>query len=174
MMEMMMAATALLSTIGATAEIARAAWEPFWPQWKRRSGHPNADDPCASKHACIPSAFALSDILNRLFPEFRWRVVGGRPTKQTPLGGYLDAEGVPHGHFWVVGRRGKNQVWADVTGDQFGGPPVLIMLDGATRFQANATRLTINDFRSCVRDTVATMVELFDRSSGDTSQASLT
>lgn len=129
---------ALVAIVRAIAETARVAWEPIWPVWKRVNRYPGPSE-TASADCCIPSSFALRDALRRTVPELRWQVVGGRPTKRTPAGGFLDANGVPHPHLWVEGRRRRGCIVADITADQFGGDAVLISENGSACHTPNAT-----------------------------------
>lgn len=48
-------------------------------------------------------------------------------------GGYFDAHGRGHGHYWVEASSANGRWVIDVTADQFGGPPVVIMSLAAAR-----------------------------------------
>ncbi len=155
----------LLDIVTVVALTARKAWEPVWPIWKSLSGHPSPDG-LPSVDACIPTSFALGDILNRVVSEYSWRAVGGRPTKRTPAGGFSASEGSAHGHFWVEGKRCGDLVVVDITADQFDGEPVIVHEGPSPRHSANATRNLIRAYRENEQETVSLFIEIFDAALG--------
>jgi len=140
--------------------MAREAWEPIWPIWRRLSGCPEGSAP--SHEACVITSLALEAALNSLVPERRWRVAGGRPTARTPWGGYRPTRGPSRPHLWVEGRaRGREPLIVDITADQFGGPPVAVTTE-APAYRANATRSLLDRYRSRERDTVELLLDALD------------
>lgn len=128
----------LINIAAAVAEIARKTWEASWPVWKQLAGHPNPTGP-AAHDVCVPTSFALRNALRRTIPEIHWKVVGGRPTKHTPAGGFVDNNGVPHPHLWVEGKQNGSRIIVDVTADQFGAKPVIVTNKHFSQHTSNAT-----------------------------------
>lgn len=151
----------ILDIITYTGHVARAAWEPIWPLWKLESGHPGPFFPL-SADTCIPTSLALRAVLDVMVPEYRWTVTGGRPTKRTPLGGYLNpVTGRSEAHLWVVGLRGDSELVVDITADQFGGEPVIVGV--GERYRPNLTRGLLAQYALNERSTVARLYAAFDR-----------
>lgn len=139
------------------ASLAREAWEPIWPVWRRLVGCP--EGPAPSFEACVPSAFALEVALRQIVPELRWKAVGGRPTSRTPTAGCRAPAGTWHPHLWVEGRRrGAPRVAVDVTADQFGCPPVVVA-HNAIGYRANATGSILARYRQSEHATVSLLLE---------------
>ena len=135
----------LLDIAREVAAMARAALPPMWIEWKRLNGfHPVEP---ASYGVCVPTSFALRNALRRAVPEVRWDVVGGRPTKRTPRGGFLSRDGKANPHVWVVGRGSEGVAVIDITADQFGCEPVVAMLSGRS-YKANATRRLLQRYEA--------------------------
>lgn len=79
---------------------------------------------------CLYAAFLLSESLVHFAPGCRTQVRGGAGGMD---GGCRDKDGLLHGHYWVEVQLPDGQVGiADITGDQFGYPPVVWLL-GAGR-----------------------------------------
>ncbi len=146
----------LFHIVTAVARTARMAWEPMWLEWKRVNRYPGPIEP-ASRDVCVPTSFALRDALRRTVPEIWWKVAGGRPTKRTPRGGFMDSQGTPHPHLWVVGRCVEGPVVVDISADQFGAEPVLVEVGPLTRHTANATTRPLRYYEAHE----ATTVEMF-------------
>jgi hypothetical protein len=125
----------------------------MWPAWKLFSMHPAPLDGPPSTDACIPTSVALREMLGRCVPSWNWHVVGGRPTKRTPRGGLWLPDGRGGPHVWVEGRRAGRRITVDITGDQFGGPEVLVEDGLPDAYRANATRALIAHYEHNERET---------------------
>lgn len=136
----------IINQVTDLATAARECWEELWPSWKRISGHPHPKG-LPSEDACIPSSFALCRVLQVHTEAWDWKVVGGRPTKRTPRGGFL-ARGKGGPHLWVQGRRGREVITADITSDQFGGLPVLVCAGIPPTHTANHTSKLLQRFKA--------------------------
>ena len=143
----------LLDIIEATAALARTAWEPVWPIWKRLNRYPGPEAP-GSRDSCIPTSFALRIALARTVPEVRWRVVGGRPTKRNPASGVVDAKGTIRPHLWVEGRHGRTRIVVDITADQFGLKPVVVATGVTASHTASATARLLRFYEAHESDTI--------------------
>ena len=97
------------------AAVCRSLWEPLWPEWRRRTGYPYRVA-APSEAACIPSAFALHDLLTERVPAPLWVVRGGM---------FISDEGERLPHVWVETTWRRRRLIVDVTADQFGLPPIL-------------------------------------------------
>jgi hypothetical protein len=84
--------------------------------------------------ACLHAAVLLASILTK-FAGASTLVCGGSP----PIdGGLLDTKGVCRGHYWVEGVCTSGEAFiADITADQFGYEPVVVLLlsEGRLRYQ---------------------------------------
>lgn len=175
----------LLDIAQTFATEARRCWEPLWPGWKRWGGHPEPDRLPASYDTCIISSLALRAVLARGIPEFRWVVVGGRPTRKFPTGGFCDARGIAHPHMWVRGysnfeamERGRKRalpmgtrIIADITADQFGAEPVKV-IEGVTRFYTeNYTESFVKHAGGTEAPHIALWLAAFDAAMKDASNA---
>lgn len=150
----------LLGEIENIARICRSIWLPVWPYWKLINGHSADGNELPSHGACIPTSFALAGVLSATVPELRWRVVGGRPTKRTPAGGYTGDDGTGWPHLWVEGRKRGNLVVVDITCDQFGGPDVHVCRGPSPRHKPNSTRQLLDKYEEYERQTAADWMEL--------------
>lgn len=152
----------LLDIVSYAAETARSSWEGPWMLWKAIAGYPDLDAPPATD-ACIPTAFALRDVLWKMIPEYSWKAVGGRPTKRTPAGGFRDRTGVSHPHLWVEGRRTGDLVIVDITADQFGAPPIIVHEGLSPIHTANNTPRLLKRFAEHEAPTIEFLVTIFDQ-----------
>lgn len=123
----------------------RAALETVWPAWRTIDGGlpPLSPGQALSDKCCIHAAFILSHELSRVNPERVWRTVGGwadrEPAVESRQGGYhTDTQGWVQ-HLWVLGqdRRHGGTVIADITADQFGGPPEFLHAGAHPRYRMN-------------------------------------
>ena len=75
--------------------------------------------------SCLYASVFLSQAINR-YTSLAAKVRGGDGEGD---GGYVDAQGVSHGHYWVEARgESVEQAWVlDVTADQFGAEPVVML-----------------------------------------------
>lgn len=152
-----------LSAVRDVAAICREIWEPVWPLWKLTGGHPEPLRDPPSHDCCVPTSFALEGVLAATAPQLRWRAVGGRPTRRTPAGGYTDGAGVAHPHLWVEGRARGILIGVDITGDQFGGPPVLAREGQSPLHVANSTADFLDRLRDNERRTFPDWMDLVAR-----------
>lgn len=60
-------------------------------------------------------------------------------------GGYQDAQGAWHGHYWVEAETAAGTLVLDVTADQFGGPPVTILLRSEAVHYVPGNQATTDD-----------------------------
>lgn len=146
----------------ATVRMVRKALEPVWPAWKAIGGYDCESDGVPSRDCCVATSFALRDALRRTTPEVHWKVTGGRPTRRTPKGGYLDKHGVPHAHLWVEGRIGSDRIIADITADQFGGAPIICEVGHAKGYTANATKGLLRYYEAHQSDSIKFFLEVID------------
>ena len=152
--------------IRAAASQARSLLELFWPMWRESGGIPApAPGETVSDRCCIHGAMALRDVLARRVPELRWSLAGGVPTDRRPLGGYMP-EGASEGvqHCWVHGAShdlpGEPLVLADVTGDQFGEPAVLVCALPRPGYLGNAAPGLLREFERHEAEIVALFDEM--------------
>src|ERR1700712_1490740 len=104
-----------ITSITDVATLARSCWIEIWPGWKRFIGHPDPDGAIASLDTCIPTSFALREVLERCVGDWRWHVLGGRSTSRTPKGGLWFPDGCGGPHLWVEGRKTRRRVTVDIT-----------------------------------------------------------
>lgn len=100
---------------------------------------------------CMYAALLLQSAIEQFTP-FAACVCGGDGKGD---GGYVDAAGVHHGHYWVEATNETTRWVVDITGDQFGEPPVLVMEKRLARARyRRGTQAVIDEH---VRDTRAEM-----------------
>lgn len=94
---------------------------------KSSLGHRNTAGSCAF------AAFLLNESIKRWIPQMRSCVRGGDGEAD---GGFLDAAGKGHGHYWVEVDDGQERWVADITADQFGEAPICLLrlADAANRY----------------------------------------
>lgn len=77
-----------------------------------------------TSNSCVYAAVLLCALLNR-FSGGSALVRGGGPVEDC---GLKDSGGKLHGHYWVEGRTGNGEQYvADITADQFGYEPVIVL-----------------------------------------------
>ena len=144
------------------ATLCRTVLEIVWPlmhdaygdAFPALAGSPSHD-------CCVHSAFLLSSMLEDEVPGMRWSVVGGAPSGRNRIGGFSadGLEGRPH--TWVVGALarlpGAPVLLADVTADQFGGPPVLVGMLPIPGYFANTPPRMMRSIEENERETVMMM-----------------
>ncbi len=80
--------------------------------------------------SCLYSALVLAEGLSRWIPGANPRIHGGDGKQD---GGYFDEQGRGYGHYWVELEH-AGQFWvADLTADQFGGEPIVLMAAAEAR-----------------------------------------
>lgn len=106
---------------------ARAFLEPVWRSWYQSDGKPMSD--CPSRGTCGRSSLFLQRALVHAGIPAVWR--SGSPHGGRQIGCF---DGVNwHGHAWV-----ETDGWiVDITADQFGGPPVLVVQHPDARYRAD-------------------------------------
>lgn len=73
--------------------------------------------------SCFYASLLLLNTIQR-FCDAQARMRGGDGLLD---GGYVDALGRSHGHYWIEARNADGQAWVvDITSDQFGGPDLLV------------------------------------------------
>ena len=89
----------------------------------------------STQGACFYARLLLQPAIEN-FTSFTATIRGGSPDESA---GYQTADGVLHGHYWVQadprallqGESSETQAWVvDITADQLGAPPVLVMPPG--------------------------------------------
>jgi hypothetical protein len=85
---------------------------------KRSIGHRETRDTCAF------AAYLLDTSIKRWLPELRSRIRGGDGAND---GGFFDATGRGHGHYWVEIDDGSETWIACLTSDQFGEEPIVLL-----------------------------------------------
>jgi hypothetical protein len=76
-----------------------------------------------STNTCMYASVLLSELLHK-FGQCRATICGGDGERD---GGYFDALGRGHGHYWVEAVLGDGRTYVcDITADQFGGPEVVV------------------------------------------------
>ena len=73
---------------------------------------------------CAFGAYLVDSAIKRWLPSMRCCVRGGDGAAD---GGFFDASGRGHGHYWVEVEDGTETWVADITADQFGGEPVVLL-----------------------------------------------
>jgi hypothetical protein len=142
------------------AELRRHLEEVVWPRWQRvvlnepttPPGMPRSFGMCR-----ISTAFAAA-VLAEDDPEGGWEADGGHPTVlygqqmagqfksafKDVDGGMWDRERESwDGHYWLRGRRGDENLIADLTADQFGWKPVEIVPVADERYRASYRKSTV-------------------------------
>lgn len=107
-------------------------------RWSERAAEMQLVPRILSEGMCgFSSAFLLEVLPGETGEE--WRVVGGIPVSEagTPLdsGGIMDAEGKWQAHYWLV--NDAQGLIVDLTSDQFGFDPVVVVDDKDPRYSAN-------------------------------------
>ncbi|WP_126223560.1 hypothetical protein [Burkholderia ambifaria] len=100
----------------------------------------------STRGSCLLAAILLRRFVENWESGFDTRIRGGDGVRD---GGYVDADGVAHGHYWVEAcmpaRRSRPaQYWvADITADQFGAPPaqVLTLPDAERHYRPGSQHL---------------------------------
>jgi hypothetical protein len=77
-----------------------------------------------TKDSCAFAAYLLDFSVKRWLPQMRSCVRGGDGAAD---GGYFDQAGLGYAHYWVELDDGNDQWVADITADQFGGTPIVLM-----------------------------------------------
>jgi hypothetical protein len=85
---------------------------------KSSLGHRNTTGSCAF------AAFLLNESIKKWIPQMRSCVRGGDGAAD---GGFFDATGKGHGHYWVEVDDGAERWVADITADQFGEEPICLL-----------------------------------------------
>ncbi|KVP17234.1 hypothetical protein WJ84_03005 [Burkholderia ubonensis] len=74
--------------------------------------------------SCAFAAYLLDFSVQRWLPQMRSCVRGGDGKAD---GGFFDATGNGHGHYWVEIDDGRERWVADITADQFGEAPICLL-----------------------------------------------
>ena len=74
--------------------------------------------------SCLYGSYLLSKMLEQFLPGCSAAIRGGDGCGD---GGYLDVQGVWHGHYWVEATTLEGCFVVDVTADQFGAAPVVVL-----------------------------------------------
>lgn len=98
-------------------EIASEVRSLFMEVLKTSLQKDDSDGSCA--YACI-----LAKQLFDQFSDFKSVFRGGNGKDD---GGYIDSQGVKHGHYWLEVDTGTGQFIVDITADQFGAKPIVVL-----------------------------------------------
>lgn len=94
----------------------------------------------SAKGSCLFAAVLLAEAVRKFGACERVTIRGGDGAGD---GGYQDAAGQRHGHYWVEAQTGEETVVLDVTADQFGGLPITVLpLSVAKAYQAGSQKTT--------------------------------
>jgi hypothetical protein len=118
--------------------VLRKALERFWAEWALEKGRPAA---ATGATMCRFTALFLEKMLGRPF-----EVMGGAPLFEGDAAGYFDGAQW-HGHYWVT----DGERIVDLTADQFGAEPVVLVRDPDVRYEANYTEEELEDALQHVR-----------------------
>jgi hypothetical protein len=77
-----------------------------------------------TKDSCAFAAYLLNFSVKQWLPQVQSIVRGGDGEAG---GGFFDATGKGHGHYWVELDDGTDQWVADITADQFGDAPIVLL-----------------------------------------------
>lgn len=77
-----------------------------------------------TKGSCAFACY-LGKVLFNKFTSFNVFYRGGDGCGD---GGYIDKQGVFHGHYWLEVSNKNNQYYVDITADQFGDKPIVVSL----------------------------------------------
>ncbi len=83
-----------------------------------------------TKDSCAFAAYLLDISVKKWLPQVQSIVRGGDGDAD---GGFFDAAGKGHGHYWVELDDGTDRWVADITADQFGEVPIVLMKLANTR-----------------------------------------
>jgi len=88
---------------------------------------------------CLYAAILVETAVRQWLPRLEAVIRGGDGYED---GGYFSAAGKGHGHYWVEVDDGRRTWLADISGDQFGRPPVQLLLlsDVRTQYVAGTQR----------------------------------
>ena len=99
-------------------------------------GHRQTQGSCL--HACI----LLSSMLERFGNCKAVTIRGGDGQGD---GGYVDAAGVWHGHYWIEADDGSGALVMDITADQFGGPAVVVLRKDEARNYVPGSQVVVDE-----------------------------
>ncbi|BCB21974.1 hypothetical protein [Bosea sp. ANAM02] len=144
----------------AIATEVRSFLDPRWIEFQRQRGLVYASHP--STGMCRLSALFLLRVLEQELPAVGWQCLGGSPDAADEdvdpalglPGGYRDSDGNWSGHYWVAD--GDFELVVDITADQFGGEPVVVIEDVADgAYRENYVSAAVVERLKDVRDRVA-------------------
>ena len=139
----------------------RRQLEPHWRAWKTEKGKPT-DAPTSHGMCRFTTAYLLCALPAhglRVRPRAKGGMADFHPADPGQLprfdgrpGGFQDADGLWHDHTWLEVTLTEGSYILDLTADQFGAEPVLLVPAGDRRYRANwrdaAIRRHLEDVRA--------------------------